>query len=73
MDRMQSLEEMKKHMILGKLFKKLSQKEYALCIEFIKENDHLDKFAFIAKANRWFLDQPKPTHLSDMWAIVTQL
>ena len=72
--RIQNLEKLKTHPMLGKLFKKLTKSEYAEVVAFINDNAHLDDNEFAFKANRWYLGvKPSPKHLTDMWAIVTQL
>jgi len=61
------------HPMHSKLFQKLNDEELAAVTAFININEDLtdDEYAFIC--NRWYLDQPKPKHYSDMWSIVTQV
>lgn len=70
MSRVSSLLKLPSHPMIGKLFLKLSQKELALVTDFVKKNANLSNDDYMEKANRWYLDQPKPTHYTDMWAIV---
>jgi hypothetical protein len=62
----------KDHVMQQNLLKKLSQEERQMCIDFITENDGLDKNEFALKVNRWLLDMPKPKNFSAMWALVSQ-
>ena len=67
-----NLLKLREHPALRKLFIKLTTEEFAAVIKFVNENESLNNDEYMLKANRWYLDQPKPKHYSDMWAIVTQ-
>lgn len=73
MGRQQNLIKLSAHPINSKLFSKLTQSELDFVIGFVKDNEHLDRNEYMAKANRLFIDGQKPKHHTDMWAILTQL
>lgn len=70
--RVQKFMQMEKHPVLGKLFKKLTEEEYDMALQFVMNNSGLGDNDYMHLANRWFLDGNKPKHHTDMWAIVTQ-
>lgn len=72
MSRVILLQEMIKHPILGKLFKKLTRDEMRQVTQFVYENNFLDNDNYASICNRWLIYKPKPKHYSDMWAIVSQ-
>ena len=70
----QKIPSMMRHPMLGQLFKKLTVEERKSVNQFIVDNEHLGKAVFHHNANRWYVDVPKkPRHMTDMWAIVTQI
>jgi hypothetical protein len=73
MTRSNRLNLLKSHPHLKGLFKKLTKSELAIVEKFVADSESLDNNAYALKCNRWYLDQPKPKHYSDMWAIVSQL
>jgi hypothetical protein len=70
--RLQKFESYATHLMHHKTFARLSRAEREQCREFIRANDHLDVNGFASLVNRWMLDQPKPKHYTDMWALVLQ-
>lgn len=72
MSRQEKFNALRDHAMNGRLFKKLSQTEIALCEEFIRESEHLDRDAFAEKVNRWYLHEQKPKNATTMWALVLQ-
>lgn len=70
--RLNNMEKLKSHPVLKGLFKKLTQAELCDVTHFIMKHGELDADAYAHHCNRWYLDQPKPKHYSDMWAIVSQ-
>lgn len=56
-----------------RLFAKLSDEEQAAVVAFIKNTEDLDDDQYMFVCNRWYLDQPKPKHYTDMWSIVSQV
>lgn len=47
-----------KHVMHAGNYQKLNARERQFCIDFIKENEPLDKAAYNAKVSRLFLDEP---------------
>lgn len=72
MNRVIKLQELAKHPVLGKLFKKLTREELSVLTTFIYEHEHLDDNQFAHVANRWMIDKLKPKHFTDMWSIAIQ-
>lgn len=73
MSRAANLIRLSAHPINSKLFSKLTQAELDFVTGFVKDNEHLNKNEYMAKANRLFIDGIKPKNHVDMWAILTQL
>lgn len=72
MTRIEKFFKLKDHLVIGKSYQKLTTDEYLQCVKFIQDNEGLSKNDYCEKANRWMLDQPKPKHHADMWALVFQ-
>ena len=72
MSRLNNFDNLMEHPMLSKLFKKLTLTEFEMCQNFLLETDHLNDDEFELKVNRWMIDQEKPKHHIDMWAIVSQ-
>lgn len=71
--RMKMLESFKTHPMHYKLFKKLNAAQIEECVQFIKENDHLNRDEFAFKVNRWHLGSNTPMKIrSVQWALVSQ-
>lgn len=68
-----NLLKMSVHPMHYKLFQKLSNEEMAVVTAFVKNTENLDNDQYIFMCNRWYLDQPKPKHYADMWAIISQV
>ena len=73
MNRHTALIKLPSHPMLGKLFQNLTHDELELVVAFVCQREHLSKDEYMTAVNRWFLDQPKPKHYADMWAIVSQV
>lgn len=73
MDRIKAFHSFKTHVVLGKLYAKLTKKEIELCEQFIIENEKLNQNDFAEKCNRWMMDdRTRPKRHTDMWALVFQ-
>lgn len=57
------------HTMHKKMFKKLSQQELGMLINFVKENENINVNEYTYKVNRWLLDQEKPKNHAVMWAL----
>ena len=73
MSRKTNLIKLTAHPMLHKLFSKLTKSELEMVTKFVHENNDLEKNEYMFKANRWLLNEEKPKHYSDMWAIITQV
>lgn len=72
MSRLETLENLKSHPMLGKLFKKLNKAEYTELVEFISERETLSNDQYASDVNRWYLGKTAPKHFNDMWALALQ-
>jgi hypothetical protein len=59
------------HAWLHKAYNRLSRQEVQLAIDFIIENDPLDKGAFELKVNRMFIDKDKPKNFTVILELLT--
>lgn len=73
MSRIENMQKLRGHTVLGALFRKLTQNEMFLVEQFLEQNELLSDDDFIIKVNRWYLDSSdKPKHLTNMWSILIQ-
>lgn len=69
--RLQIFKDLKKCPVHKTMFNRLKRFGYSFCIQFIKDNDHLSKNEFAAKANLLFLDiEVKPKGHETIWAVL---
>jgi len=74
MQRFIKLQELKKHPVEKKLFKKLSKFELSYVDAFVFHNRDLSTNDWAEKVNRLFLNDPdKPKNHKDIWAILLNL
>jgi hypothetical protein len=65
--RRQKFDELEQDAYHGKVMKKLSISELALCHAFLIQHGQMDSYEFEKKAARWFLDESnKPRRLNNM-------
>ena len=70
MQRAAKLKALESHAWFGRVYKKLSQADLRLCVEFIAANEGLDAGAFEKAVHRMFLDKlDKPRR----WVEITEL
>lgn len=56
------------------IINRLTNKGYDFCVQFITENQGLDKNQFARKVNMLFIDDPnKPKDHTHIWAILTEV
>jgi len=73
MTRLEKFNSFKTHPMHKKIFKSMSKTEIDLCEKFILLHDDLNFHNYAHTANRWYMDsKEKPTHWTDMWAMVFQ-
>lgn len=66
-ERLNRFNDLRKHPVINKMFKKLTKSELQFCTDFIMECSDLTDAQFIAKANRLFIDQKeKPRNWKDI-------
>lgn len=71
MTRLEAFHSFKDNVVAGKQLSQLSEKELAMCEEFIKQNDTLDLNKFAEKLNMWHVDnKDRPKRHAVMWGLV---
>lgn len=74
MKRLETLEKLKTHAIIGKFFKKLKSSDLDIINKFLIETQQDDVNSYAEKVNRLFLDKPdKPKQWVTIWAILTEI
>lgn len=75
MNRLQKLEQMKSHPMLGNLFKKLTVAEIDFVQKWVHEHNVDDPAKYAQAVMMWGIDDPvvRTKNYNDMWAIFLQL
>lgn len=66
MDRKAHFFALHSHAWLGKIYKRLTPAQVALCVAFLDLHKHSSKDVFALAVARWYMDKPKPAHLNEM-------
>lgn len=70
MNRLATFLNLKEHAMLGKAYKKLSEKDLTLCKDFILKHETLDKNAYASKVLRLWMDNSNKPKL---WKEIEEL
>ena len=69
--RLAAFELLKTHPGYTAAFRRLKNREIQECVNFIEDNDHLDKNAFATVINMWNVDNPgRSKNASVQWSLV---
>lgn len=72
MCRLKTFESLGNHLWYSKIVKKLKVEDKKFCLQFLKENAHLDKNDYAHKVNRLFIDQDnKPKNATLIWEVLS--
>lgn len=73
MSRIEKLNQLRSHPMIGKDFKRLSEKALREVETFIRAREHMDDGQFMHDANRFQLGEPKDMKVySIQWSLITQ-
>lgn len=71
MTRLEYFHEFKNHPWFGRLYKRLSERDMEIAVDFILKNDHLPIGEFEFAINRMFLDKEKPKQYKIILELLT--